>query len=106
MVSVWPLDGRRSEGIAQEYRLVLPDFQSAGRVLLQLVWPLELWVMNSNSLIGRNCLNYAPLHKALHKRHYITFFGPILDILGLGFWARTPPLCIFYVSILYIPLQQ
>ena len=67
MVSVWPLDGRKSESIAQEYRLVLPDFQSAGRVLLQLEWPLELWVMNSHSLIGRNCLNYAPLHKALHK---------------------------------------
>ena len=67
MVSVWPLDGLKPEGIAQEYKLVLPDFQSAGCVLLQLVWPLELWVMNSHSLIGCNCLNYAPLHKALHK---------------------------------------
>ena len=67
MVSARPLDGLKSEGIAQEYRLVLPDFQTAGCVLLQLVWPLELWVMNSHSLIGRNCLNYAPLHKALHK---------------------------------------
>ena len=40
MVSVRPVDGLKSEGIVQEYRLVLPDFQSAGRVLL-----LELWVM-------------------------------------------------------------
>ena len=67
MVSVWPLDGLKSEGITQEYRLVLLDFQSAGRVLIQLVWPIELWVMNSHSLIGHNCPNYAPLHKALHK---------------------------------------
>ena len=68
------LDGRKSECIAQEYRLVLPDFQSAGRVLLQLVRPLELWVMNSNSLIGRNCLNYAPLHKALRKALHNLFW--------------------------------
>ena len=42
MVSVWPLARHKSEDIAQEYRSVLPDFQSAGCVLLQLVWPLEL----------------------------------------------------------------
>ena len=75
MVSVWPFYGCKSEGIAQEYRLVLLDFQSAGRVLLQLVWPLELWVMNSHSLIGSNCLNYAPLHKALYTTLHNLFWS-------------------------------
>ena len=82
MVSVWPFYGCKSEGIAQEYRLVLLDFQSAGRVLLQLVWPLELWVMNSHSLIESNCLNYAPLQKALHKLFWSNFRHAWVRLLG------------------------